>query len=101
VTPAVVFSPEAEADLLELYDYLVLIGDEARALSYIERIHASCVSLALAPERGTRRDDVRPGLRVTGFARRVTIAFHVGKDQVIIDRILYGGRDLKVSLDDQ
>jgi toxin ParE1/3/4 len=46
------------------------------------------------PERGTRRDDLRPGLRIVGYRRRVTIAFHVGDDSVTIDRVLYGGRDL-------
>jgi toxin ParE1/3/4 len=37
---------------------------------------------------------LRPGLRVTGFERRVAIAFHVAADTVVVDRILYGGRDL-------
>jgi len=31
---------------------------------------------------------------VTGFERRVTIAFHITPEKVVIDRILYGGRDL-------
>jgi hypothetical protein len=35
-----------------------------------------------------------PGLRIIGFGRRVTIAFHVAGDRITIDRILYGGRDL-------
>jgi toxin ParE1/3/4 len=48
----------------------------------------------LAAERGTRRDDIRVGLRVVGFERRVTIAFHVDPKRVTIDRILYGGREL-------
>ena len=34
------------------------------------------------------------GLRVVGFERRVTIAFHVGADTVTFLRILYGGRDI-------
>jgi toxin ParE1/3/4 len=46
------------------------------------------------PERGRRRDDLRPGLRIIGFDRWVTIAFHVAGDRIIIDRIFYGGRDL-------
>jgi len=45
-------------------------------------------------ERGTKRDDIRPGLRIIGFERRVTIAFHIAPGMVTIDRILYGGRDL-------
>jgi toxin ParE1/3/4 len=53
-----------------------------------------CLGFATFPERGTRRDDLRPGLRTIGFGRRVTIAFHVSDDRVTIDRILYAGRDL-------
>ncbi len=94
----VVFSPEAQTDLLEIYDYIAPRGGPERAFAYVERIQASCVSLGLAPERGTRRDDIRPGLRVTGFERRVTVAFHIDEDRVVIDRLLYGGRDLEGSV---
>ncbi len=44
------------------------------------------------PERGTRRTDIRPDLRVIGVGRRVGVAFHIGRETVAIDRILYGGR---------
>jgi toxin ParE1/3/4 len=37
---------------------------------------------------------LRPGLRVIGFGRRVTIAFHIAGDRIIIHRVLYGSRDL-------
>lgn len=96
----VVFAPEAEADLLALYDYIAGEGSEERALDYVERIEGACLSLASFPERGTRRDDVRPGLRVIGVERRVAIAFHVTVAAVTIDRILYGGRDLGVAFDE-
>jgi len=55
---------------------------------------AACRSPGTFPERGTARDDLRPGLRTTTYRRRVTIAFHITATQVVIDRILYGGRDL-------
>ncbi len=42
----------------------------------------------------TSREDVRAGLRTIGFERRVTIAFQVTSERVVIDRILYGGRDV-------
>ncbi len=54
----------------------------------------------MAGERGTRRDDIRPGMRVVGFKRRVTIAFHVEADTVVIERILYGGRNVEHILGD-
>lgn len=58
------------------------------------RIERCCLGFELAGERGTRRDDIRPRLRIVGFERRVTIAFHVEASRVTIDRILYGGRDI-------
>lgn len=47
----------------------------------------------IASERGTRRDDIRPGLRTIGFERRVVIAFHVSARRVEILRFFYGGRN--------
>ena len=94
----VFFSPEAEADLLELYDYIAQRSGEDRALAYVERIERWVNRLETFPERGARRDDIRPGLRVIGFERRATIAFQVKEDTVIILRILYAGRDLETTL---
>ena len=50
------------------------------------------------PERGTRRDDIRPGLRTMGFERRATIVFQVRKSEVVIVRVLYGGRNFESAL---
>jgi toxin ParE1/3/4 len=90
----VVFSPEARDDLLRLYDFIADHSTPTIGLRYIERIETYCRGFDIAPERGAQRDDIRPGLRVVGFERRVAIAFHVDPKAVTIDRILYGGRDL-------
>ena len=95
----VVFAPEARDDLLSLYLFIAERDGDSRALSYVERIEAFCRSFSDFPERGTRRDDLLPGLRIVGFERRVTIAFHVGSDTVTFDRILYGGRELRDAAD--
>ncbi len=89
----VLFSEEAEQDLLDLYEYIADHDGESRALAYVERIEEWCASLRTLPQRGTSREDIRPGLRTAGFERRVTIAFQVMADSVIVLRILYGGRD--------
>jgi toxin ParE1/3/4 len=52
----------------------------------------------MASERGRVRDDIRPGLRVVGFLRRVTIAFAVGEAEVIILRVFYRGQDWEEAL---
>jgi toxin ParE1/3/4 len=90
----VFFSPEAQADLNGLYDYIADQSGAARAIGYISRIERYCRGFELASVRGTRRDDIRPGLRIVGFERRLTIAFHVEGQRVIIDRLFYGGRDV-------
>jgi toxin ParE1/3/4 len=94
----VLFSPEAESDLLHLYAYIADQSGHERAFAYTDRIMQHCMGFGAFPERGRPRENLRPGLRVTGFERRVAIAFHVTAETVIIDRILYGGRDLASAL---
>jgi toxin ParE1/3/4 len=89
----VIFAPEARDDLYALYDWIAAAASPDTALSYIERIEAYCLGFTHAAERGTRRDDVRPGMRIVGFERRVTIAFSVKEERVTILRIFYGGRN--------
>jgi toxin ParE1/3/4 len=89
-----VFSPQARDELRGLYEFIAQRSRPQTAWGYIERIEAYCASLTDFPQRGTRRDDLLPGLRIVGFERRVAIAFHIGEAVVTIDRILYGGRDL-------
>ena len=81
-------------DLYRIYDVIARDDGATRAQSYTDRIIAHCLGLVTFPERGTRRDDLRPGLRITTWRRRITIGFHITPMAVVIDRILYGGRDL-------
>ncbi len=90
----VVFAPEARDDLVALYRFIAEQSGDDRAMAYLERIEVYCRGFVAFPERGLRRDDLLPGLRVVGFERRVAIAFHVEPNRITIDRILYGGRDL-------
>ncbi|MBW8728781.1 MAG: type II toxin-antitoxin system RelE/ParE family toxin [Inquilinus limosus] len=92
------FRPRAEADLFDLYRYIASASGRAAALGYIDRIEAACLSLETFPERGARRDDIRPGLRVMGFERRAVIVFQISDDEVVIARVLYGGRDYEWAL---
>ena len=54
---------------------------------------AYCNGFEFAGERGQRRDDLRPGLRVVGFERRIAIAFVVSDSEVTILRLYYGGQN--------
>jgi toxin ParE1/3/4 len=92
-TRRVQFSPEARQDLFQLFDWIAAASSAVVAARYADRLEKACLALDLASERGHRRDDVRPGLRIMGFERRVTIAFEVGADTVTILRLFYGGQN--------
>ena len=76
----VVFSPEALEQLAELYRYIAEAASPDVAAQYTEAIVSYCESLRTFPLRGTQRDDVRPGLRITNYKKRTVIAFNVDAD---------------------
>lgn len=90
----ITFRPAALDDLLNLFDYIADEASPAVAGGYVDRIEQACRSLTTFPERGSRRDDLAPGLRTLGFERRATIAFRVTGQEVQIVRIFYGGQNL-------
>ena len=94
----VVFSPEAEEQLAELYRYIASAASPDIAARYIDEIINYCESLRTFPHRGAVRDDVRPGLRVTNYKKRAVIAFVVDAEQVAIIGIYYGGQDYETLL---
>jgi plasmid stabilization system protein ParE len=96
----VVFSPEAEEQLAELYAFIAAAASPDIAARYTEAIVSYCESLCIFPLRGTIRDDVRPGLRITNYKKRTVIAFDVDAGQVSIIGIFYGGQDYETILQD-
>lgn len=97
----VVFSPEALEQLAELYRYIAEAASPDVAAHYTEAIVSYCESLCRFPLRGTQRDDVRPGLRITNYKKRTVIAFDVDADRVSIIGIFYGGQDYETILRDE
>lgn len=97
----VVFTPEAEAQLIELYGYVATKASPETAARFTDGIVTYCESLSSFLLRGTRRDDVRPGLRITSYRKRVVIAFAVDADQVQIIGIFYGGQNYEAILQDE
>lgn len=97
----VVLSPDARSDLSAIYDWIAGQASPDVALGYIERLESCVRGFDVASERGTRRDDVRQGLRTIGFERRVTIAFEVTDDRVTILGFFYGGRNWTAKLGDE
>jgi toxin ParE1/3/4 len=88
----VIFTPEAEAQLIELYRYIAAAASPEVAARYTDSIVTYCESLQTLPHRGIQRDDIRPGLRITSYRKRVVIAFDADANQVAILGVFYGGQ---------
>lgn len=94
----VIFSPEAQEQLVALYRYIAVAASPEVALHYTNAIVSYCERLGDIPLIGTRRDDVRPGLRITNYKKRAVIAFAVDVGCVSIIGIFYGGQDFENAL---
>jgi toxin ParE1/3/4 len=97
----IIYSDLAESQLEELYSYVASNSGVGRADAYVGQIMDYCESFRDFPERGTKRDDLRPGMRTIGFHRRVLIGFAVHRDSVVIHGIFYGGQDFEAALRDE
>ena len=96
----VIFSPEAEEQLADLYQYIASAASPGIAECYVSTIIAYCETLETFPLRGAQRDDIRPGLRITNYKGRTVIAFAVDASQVSILGVFYGGQDYVTALQD-
>jgi plasmid stabilization system protein ParE len=91
-----------EEKLAAFQDYIAITrhiedwtDDRALADRTVEAIRSFVKSLAEVPHRGTRRDDLRPGLRIVPFKKHTAIAFEIDETAgvVTILRVFYGGQD--------
>lgn len=94
------FAPEALDQLDAIEDYIAHAGSPIDAAGYVDAIVSYCESLMTFPERGIRRDDLLPGLRITNYRRNAIIAFMVDADTetVSIFGVFYGGQDYEASV---
>lgn len=98
-TYAVVFTPEAEEQLVKLYSYIEENTSAEFALRYTNSVIEHCENLGTLPHRGTPRDDIRLGLRTTPYKRRTVIAYTVESDRVSIIGVFHGGEDFESALE--
>ncbi|EQD46340.1 plasmid stabilization system protein [mine drainage metagenome] len=98
-TYQVVLSPEALDQLRAIERYIaVASGHPTIAERYVDALVSYCESLATFPQRGTRRDDIRPGLRLVPYRSSAEVAFAVDGEQVWIIGVFYGGQDYESAL---
>lgn len=95
---SVVYSVRAGHQLTELYRYIEEQSGTSIAESFLGAIIEYCDGFSMFSERGTKRDDIHPGLRTIGYRRRLTIAFTVDRQTVVIHGVSYGGQDYEAVL---
>lgn len=98
---AIILSSRAILQLADLRNYISADSGAARASAFINSIVDYCEGFLTFPERGTRRDDILPGLRTIGFKRCVTIAFTIEARTVAILGVFYGGQDFEAVFRDE
>jgi plasmid stabilization system protein ParE len=97
----VVLDPAARDDIAEIEDYIARQGGPRTAVAFVDRLLAYLDTFETSPERGSRRDDLGKGLRVTNFEGRITVLFSVEKPRVLIARVAWGGRPIEHVLQDR
>lgn len=85
------FSPAAEADLIDIAVYIAA-DDPVRALTFVEELEAACNILVDHPLAGVARPEIGESLRSRPY-RRYIIYYRVTDSAIRIERILHGARD--------
>jgi toxin ParE1/3/4 len=85
---------------MQIDEWIADTASPETAIQYIDPIETYCRGMRVAPERGHKRDDIRPGLRIIGFERRVSVAFTVSETRVTILRLFHGGRNWEALFED-
>jgi len=96
----IVFSALAEDDLVGIYEFIAK-DSPGRALSFIQRLQEQCKTLETMADRGPQRENLGPGVRILVFERRVTAAYHIKNEQVVILRLFYAGQNIPSTLFDE
>ena len=86
-----IFSPAAEADLVDIAIYIAA-DDPERALSFVDELEAACGILINHPRAGAARPDLGDDVRSKPY-RRYIVYYRVLDDVVRIERFLHGARD--------
>lgn len=90
---ALVFSPQAEADIEAIWDYSAANWGPDQADRYTRDIRAICAGLANGSKHGSPVD-VRPGY----FKRQSgshMLYFRASEDTIFIVRVLHGAQDVE------
>jgi toxin ParE1/3/4 len=90
---AIAFSPAAETDIEEIWDYSAVNWGLDQADHYIDDLRDACIALAGGRRRG-RTVDVRPGYLKLSVGSHI-IYFRDEGDRLEIIRVLHNRRDVE------
>jgi toxin ParE1/3/4 len=94
-----VVSKRARSDLIEIWLYSFKNWGATQADRYLDELEAGMRECGAEPERGRRRDEVRPGYWSI-LVRRHVAFYTVTADTVLIQRVLHGSMDPDLHMDD-
>ena len=96
---ALSFAPAAVQDIEEIGDY-IQAENPAAARRLIAALRVRCDTILDAPRGGAPRFELWPGLRSVAFQRYV-VFYTVESDDVRVERILHGSRDIQGIFDER
>jgi toxin ParE1/3/4 len=90
----VIVHEEASAELGSIYDYIADRAGPSVAWRFVQGVKDLLAGLEDFPERGSIQHGLIPGLRVIGYRKRMSIAFAVWPERVLVLGFFYAGRNL-------
>ena len=89
--------PQAEADILEIWDFIAE-DSVAEADRWVDRLDAKFELWATQPMMGRPRDELAQGLRSLTFGKYV-VFFEPMLEGIDVVRVLHGSRDLEADFE--
>ena len=90
------FSRFVESDLDSIADYIAYDNPE-RAVTFLDEIRAEIRLIGKNPQLYRLRPEFGAGVRI-GIVGHYAILFRIADPMVVIERVVYGGRDLPAPL---
>jgi toxin ParE1/3/4 len=89
--------PQAEADILEIWDY---IAEDSliEADRWVDRLDEKLALWATQPMMGRSRDELAPGVRSLPFGRYI-VFFEPVPAGIDVIRVLHGSRDIDATFE--
>jgi len=93
ISPRLLLSPRAAADLEEITSYIAR-DNPARAATFVTELEAKCRAVAASPELYPARADLAPGLRMAVHGRYLVRYRDLpGENTVRVERVLHSARN--------